>query len=798
MPRFILPSSRILSLSVARRALNKQHPRTSSFHTTAATMAEESKCPVAHRVPNVAGHGVTHQQWWPESLKTNILRQHTAVTNPYGENFSYAEAFKTLDFEALKADMRKVMTDSQDWWPADFGHYGGLFVRLSWHAAGTYRVFDGRGGGRQGQQRFAPLNSWPDNVSLDKARRLLWPIKQKYGNKISWADLIILAGTVALEDMGFKTAGFAAGREDTWEADEATYYGGEDTWLGNDVRYSNGHKGTKKPGATDSDEGPHKDIHSRDLEKPLAAAHHGLIYVNPEGPDGNPDPIAAARDIRETFGRMAMNDEETVALIAGGHTVGKTHGAGSTDHVGPEPEAADLAQQGLGWSNSYKTGKGPHTTTSGLEVTWTSTPVKWSHDYLKYLFQFEWELTKSPAGAHQWVAKDAEATVPDAYDSTKKQKPTMLTTDLSLRFDPEYEKISRRFLENPEEFNEAFAKAWFKLTHRDMGPRERYLGPDVPKEVFIWQDPVPERDYKLVDDGDISAIKTEILKSGVDVSKLVSTAWASASTFRGSDFRGGANGARIRLEPQKDWEVNNPAQLSKVLSSLEGIQKKFNDSQSSGKAISLADVIVLAGSAAVEKAAKDAGVNVTVPFIPGRTDATQEQTDVKSADHLQPAADGFRNYGASTDRVKLEHMLIDRAQLLGLSVPEITVLIGGLRALNTNWDGSSHGILTKRPGVLTNDFFVNLLDMSTEWKQVGNGDLFEGVDRKTGNKKWTGTRVDLVFGSHAELRATAETYAEAGGQEKLVRDFVAAWTKVMNADRYDVAKGSAQNVSPRL
>ncbi|KAG5657894.1 hypothetical protein KAF25_007927 [Fusarium avenaceum] len=797
MPRFILPSSRILSLSVARRALNKQHPKT-SFHTTAAIMAEESKCPVAHRVPNVAGHGVTHKQWWPESLKTNILRQHTAVTNPYGENFSYAEAFKTLDFEALKADMRKVMTDSQDWWPADFGHYGGLFVRLSWHAAGTYRVFDGRGGGRQGQQRFAPLNSWPDNVSLDKARRLLWPIKQKYGNKISWADLIILAGNVALEDMGFKTAGFAAGREDTWEADEATYYGGEDTWLGNDVRYSNGNKGTNKPGATDSEQGPHKDIHSRDLEKPLAAAHHGLIYVNPEGPDGNPDPVAAARDIRDTFGRMAMNDEETVALIAGGHTVGKTHGAGSTDHVGPEPEAADLAQQGLGWSNSYKTGKGPHTTTSGLEVTWTSTPVKWSHDYLKYLFQFEWELTKSPAGAHQWVAKDAEATVPDAYDSSKKQKPTMLTTDLSLRFDPEYEKISRRFLENPEEFNDAFAKAWFKLTHRDMGPRERYLGPDVPKEVFIWQDPLPERDYKLVDDGDISAIKAEILKSGVDVSKLVSTAWASASTFRGSDFRGGANGARIRLEPQKDWEVNNPAQLSKVLSSLEGIQKKFNDSQSSGKAISLADVIVLAGSAAVEKAAKDAGVNVTVPFVPGRTDATQEQTDVMSADHLQPAADGFRNYGASTDRVKLEHMLIDRAQLLGLSVPEITALIGGLRALNTNWDGSSHGILTKRPGVLTNDFFVNLLDMSTEWKQVGDGDLFEGVDRKTGNKKWTGTRVDLVFGSHAELRATAETYAEAGGQEKLVRDFVAAWTKVMNADRYDVAKGSAQNVSPRL
>ncbi|KAF5597684.1 catalase-peroxidase, partial [Fusarium pseudocircinatum] len=555
-----------------------------------------------------------------------------------------------------------------------------------------------------------------------------------------------------------------------------------------------------KPGATDADqpEAGHKNIHTRELEKPLAAAHHGLIYVNPEGPDGNPDPIAAARDIRETFGRMAMNDEETVALIAGGHTVGKTHGAGSTDHVGPEPEAADLAQQGLGWSNSYKTGKGPHTTTSGLEVTWTSTPVKWSHDYLKYLFQFEWELTKSPAGAHQWVAKDANATVPDAFDPNKKQKPTMLTTDLSLRFDPEYEKISRRFLENPDQFNEAFAKAWFKLTHRDMGPRDRYLGPEVPKEVFLWQDPVPERDYKLVDDGDISAIKNEILKSGVDVSKLVSTAWASASTFRGSDLRGGANGARIRLQPQKDWEVNNPAQLSKVLSTLEGIQKKFNDSQSSGKAISLADVIVLAGSAAVEKAAKDAGVNITVPFAPGRTDATQEQTDVKSVNHLQPFADGFRNYGSSTERVKLEHQLIDRAQLLTLSVPELTALIGGLRALNTNYDGSSHGIFTNRPGVLTNDFFVNLLDMSTEWKATGNGDIFEGTDRKTGAKKWTGTRVDLVFGSHAELRATAETYAEAGGQEKLVKDFVAAWTKVMNLDRFDLANGSSPKASPRL
>ncbi|EKJ77767.1 hypothetical protein FPSE_02265 [Fusarium pseudograminearum CS3096] len=736
----------------------------------------ESKCPVAHKVPNVAGHGVTHQKWWPESLKTNILRQHSNVTNPYGENFSYAEAFKSLDYNALKEDLRKLMTDSQDWWPADFGHYGGLM----------------------GQQRFAPLNSWPDNVSLDKARRLLWPVKQKYGNKISWADLIVLAGNVALEDMGFKTLGFAGGREDTWEADEATYYGGEDTWLGNDVRYSNGNKGTTKPGATDSDQTEHKDIHTRDLEKPLAAAHHGLIYVNPEGPDGNPDPVAAARDIRETFGRMAMNDEETVALIAGGHTVGKTHGAGSTDHVGPEPEAADLAQQGLGWSNSYKSGKGPDTTTSGIEVTWTSTPVKWSHDYLKYLFQFEWELTKSPAGAHQWVAKDAEATVPHAYDSSKKQRPSMLTTDLSLRFDPAYEKISRRFLENPQEFNDAFAKAWFKLTHRDMGPRDRYLGPEVPKEIFSWQDPVPERDYKVVDDGDISAIKNEILKSGIDVSKLVSTAWASASTFRGSDLRGGANGARLRLEPQKSWEVNNPSQLGQVLNGLEKIQKNFNDSQSNGKAISLADVIVLAGSAAVEKAAKDAGVNVTVPFIPGRTDATQDQTDVQSVAHLEPAADGFRNYGASTERVKLEHMLIDRAQLLTLSVPEITALVGGLRALNANWDGSSHGILTKRPGVLSNDFFVNLLDISTEWKPVGNGDLFEGIDRKSGNKKWTGTRVDLIFGSHAELRATAETYAEAGGSEKLVRDFVAAWTKVMNLDRFDVKNGNAANVSPRL
>ncbi|KAI8652821.1 Catalase-peroxidase [Fusarium keratoplasticum] len=768
----------------------------------------ESKCPVAHTVPNVAGQGTQRRDWWPDSLKTNILRQHTNVTNPRGENFDYAAAFKTLDYESLKKDLRELMTDSQEYWPADFGHYGGLFIRMSWHSVGTYRVFDGRGGGRQGQQRFAPLNSWPDNVSLDKARRLLWPIKQKYGNKISWSDLIVLTGNVALESMGFKTIGFAGGREDTWEADESTYYGGETTWLGNDVRYSDGHPGTTKVGAIDSDEPPHKDIHNRKLEEPLGAVHvsstqpwsrqMGLIYVNPEGPDGNPDPVAAARDIRDTFARMAMNDEETVALIAGGHSFGKTHGAGSSDHVGPEPEAAGLEAQGLGWANSYKSGKGPDTTTSGLEVTWTKTPTKWSNNFFEYLFKFEWELTKSPAGAHQWVAKDAPEIIPHAYDPNKKQRPTMLTTDLALRFDPEYEKISRRFLNNFEEFSEVFAKAWFKLTHRDMGPVSRYLGPEVPKESFLWQDPVPEVDFKLIDEGDVAAIKNEILKSGLSATQLTSTAWASASTFRGSDLRGGANGARIRLEPQKNWEVNNPAQLSKVLSILEGIQQKFNNAQPNGKRISLADVIVLAGSAGVEKAAKDAGFFVSVPFTPGRTDATQEQTDIHSANYLKPSVDGFRNYGQSTPRVKLEHLLIDRAQLLTLSLPELTALIGGLRALNANWDGSSHGIFTDRPGALTNDFFVNLLDMGTVWKPVGDGDLFEGSDRKTGAKKWTGTRVDLVFGSHAELRALSEVYAEAGGDEKLVKDFVAAWVKVMNLDRFDIGKAPTLNVSPRL
>ncbi|KAM5344518.1 hypothetical protein ACJ41O_013054 [Fusarium nematophilum] len=759
-------------------------------------MADESKCPFK-RVANVAGEGVQAKDWWPEALKLNILRQHTNVTNPLGADFDYASAFKSLDYEGIKKDLHELMTDSQDWWPADFGHYGGLFIRMAWHSAGTYRVFDGRGGGRQGQQRFAPLNSWPDNVSLDKARRLLWPIKQKYGNKISWADLMQLTGHVALESMGFKPIGFAGGRPDTWEADESTYYGGESTWLGNEVRYSDGNPGVTKHGAIDSDEAPHKNIHTRDLEKPLAAVHHGLIYVNPEGPDGNPDPVAAGRDIRETFGRMAMNDEETVALIAGGHSFGKTHGAASSDFVGPEPEAAGLEQQGFGWSNSHGSGKGPHTITSGLEVTWTKTPAQWSHDFLEYLFKFEWELTKSPAGANQWVAKDAEPTIPDAYDANKKHLPKMLTTDLALRFDPEYEKISRRFLANPQEFHDAFARAWFKLTHRDMGPVDRYLGPEVPKESFIWQDPIPAATHKLIDEGDIAAIKNEILKSGLSVSQLVSTAWASASTFRGSDLRGGANGARIRLEPQKNWEVNNPAQLEVVLSALEAITKKFNDSQPNGKRVSLADVIVLAGSAGVEKAAKDAGFTIAVPFSPGRGDATQDQTDVESINHLQPQVDGFRNYGQSTERVKLEQFLIDRAQLLTLSAPELTVLIGGLRALGTNWDGSNYGIFTSRPGVLTNDFFVNLLDMNTQWKAVGNGDLFEGSDRKTGAKKWTGTRVDLVFGSHAELRAVSETYAEAGGAELFIKDFVAAWAKVMNLDRFDLNKASP-SVSPRL
>jgi catalase-peroxidase len=753
------------------------------------TIMAESKCP-AHRLANVAGGGTRNSDWWPEQLKLNVLRQQTAVTNPLGPDFNYAEEFKKLDLGAVKKDLTELMTDSQDWWPADFGHYGGLFVRMAWHSAGTYRVFDGRGGAGQGQQRFSPLNSWPDNVSLDKARRLLWPIKQKYGNKLSWADLIVLTGNVAMESMGFKTFGFAGGRADTWEADESTYWGAEDTWLGNDVRYSGGQSGVAEHGVVTGDEGthgvPNGQTHEHDLEKPLAAAHMGLIYVNPEGPDGNPDPVLAAHDIRQTFSRMAMNDEETVALIAGGHTFGKTHGAAPTDHVGKEPGAASIEEQGFGWKNSYNSGKGPDTITSGLEVTWTSKPTEWSNLYLEYLFKFEWEHSKSPAGANQWVAKNADKIIPDAYDPNKKHLPTMLTTDLSLRFDPEYEKISRRYLENPDQFADAYARAWFKLTHRDMGPKARYLGPEVPAEDLIWQDPIPAVDYTLIDDNDVAALKQEALKAVPDVSALVSTAWASASTFRGSDKRGGANGARVRLEPQNSWKVNNPHQLSEVLKALEGLQGQFNGSQSGGKKVSLADLIVLAGAAAVEKAAADAGVKVTVPFRPGRNDATQEQTDVGSIGHLEPYADGFRNYGASTSRVRLEQFLVDKASLLNLSAPELTVLVGGLRALNTNYDRSAHGVFTQRPGVLSNDFFVNLLDMGTAWENASaNGDLFVGTDRKTGAKKWTATRVDLVFGSHAELRAVSEVYASSDSQEKFVKDFVAAWDKVMNLDRFD-------------
>jgi len=745
------------------------------------------ECPAHTSIKNanVGGGGTRNRDWWPNELKLNILRQHTAVTNPMTKDFDYAAAFKSLDYNALKKDLHALMTDSQEWWPADFGHYGGLFIRMAWHSAGTYRVFDGRGGGGQGQQRFAPLNSWPDNVSLDKARRLLWPIKQKYGNKISWADLLLLTGNVALESMGFKTFGFAGGRADTWEADESVYWGGETTWLGNDVRYSAGKEGLAEHGVVDSDEYKkgHSDIHSRDLEEPVAAVHMGLIYVNPEGPDGIPDPVASGRDIRTTFGRMAMNDEETVALIAGGHSFGKTHGAASSDHVGKEPEAAAIEQQGLGWSNSYRSGKGPDTITSGLEVIWTKTPTKWNNNYLEYLFKYEWELTKSPAGANQWVAKNAEAFIPDAYDTNKKHLPTMLTTDLALRFDPAYEKISRRFLENPDQFADAFARAWFKLLHRDMGPRARWLGPELPAEELIWEDPIPAINHPLINDKDIAALKKEILASGVDNTKFVSTAWASASTFRGSDKRGGANGARIRLVPQKDWKVNNPPQLSVVLNALEGVQKNFNSSQIGGKKVSLADLIVLAGCAAVEKAA-----GIPVPFTPGRMDASQDQTDVQSFEYLEPVADGFRNYGKSTSRVRTEQFLVDKAHLLTLSAPEMTVLVGGLRALNANYDGSAHGVFTKRPGQLTNDFFVNLLDMNTAWKASNtDNEVYEGVDRKTGEKKWTATRTDLVFGSHAELRALAEVYGCADGQEKFVKDFVAAWDKVMNLDRFDLA-----------
>ncbi|MGG1921172.1 catalase/peroxidase HPI [Chryseobacterium cucumeris] len=750
-----------------------------------------SKCPFHNGTmkKNVAGGGTQNSDWWPDQLRVDLLRQHSSLSDPMDKDFDYAKAFESLDLEAVKKDLHALMTDSQDWWPADFGHYGPLFIRMAWHSAGTYRVGDGRGGAGAGQQRFAPLNSWPDNVSLDKARRLLWPIKQKYGRNISWADLLILTGNIALESMGFKTFGFAGGRADVWEPDSDVYWGSEKTWLGGDLRYAHGSEGVAEghSAVLPTDDNADGDIHSRNLENPLAAVQMGLIYVNPEGPDGNPDPIAAAKDIRDTFGRMAMNDEETVALIAGGHTFGKTHGAGPADHVGKEPEGAGIEQQGLGWASTYKSGSGRDAISSGLEVTWTETPTQWSNYFFKNLFENEWELTKSPAGAHQWVAKDGAEIIPDAFDADKKHKPTMLTTDLSLRMDPVYEKISRHFYENPDAFADAFARAWFKLTHRDMGPRARYLGPDVPQEELIWQDPIPEVNHELVDENDVEALKSKVLNSGLSNTELISTAWASASTFRGSDKRGGANGARIRLEPQRNWEVNNPSQLNKVLNVLEGIQKEFNDSQNGGKKISLADLIVLAGNAAVEVAARNAGQDVKVPFAPGRMDASQEQTDVESMGYLEPAADGFRNYLKRKYTVSTESLLIDKAQLLTLTAPELTVLVGGMRALDTNFDGSKHGVFTSRPGVLTNDFFVNLLDMGTQWKAMSDDrELYIGTDRKTGQPKWTATRADLVFGSNSELRAVAEVYGSADAQSKFVKDFVAAWTKVMNLDRFDI------------
>ncbi|WP_213280533.1 catalase/peroxidase HPI [Chryseobacterium indologenes] len=750
-----------------------------------------SKCPFHNGTmkKSVAGGGTQNSDWWPDQLRVDLLRQHSSLSDPMDKDFDYAKAFESLDLEAVKKDLHALMTDSQDWWPADFGHYGPLFIRMAWHSAGTYRVGDGRGGAGAGQQRFAPLNSWPDNVSLDKARRLLWPIKQKYGRNISWADLLILTGNIALESMGFKTFGFAGGRADVWEPDSDVYWGSEKTWLGGDLRYAHGSEGVVEgqSAVLPTDDDADGDIHSRNLENPLAAVQMGLIYVNPEGPDGNPDPIAAAKDIRDTFGRMAMNDEETVALIAGGHTFGKTHGAGPADHVGKEPEGAGIEQQGLGWASSYKSGTGRDAISSGLEVTWTETPTQWSNYFFKNLFENEWELTKSPAGAHQWVAKDGADIIPDAFDADKKHKPTMLTTDLSLRLDPVYEKISRHFYENPDAFADAFSRAWFKLTHRDMGPRARYLGPDVPQEELIWQDPIPEVNHELVDENDVEVLKSKVLNSGLTNSELISTAWASASTFRGSDKRGGANGARIRLEPQRNWEVNNPSQLNKVLGVLEGIQKEFNDSQNGGKKISLADLIVLAGNAAVEVAARNAGQDVKVPFAPGRMDASQEQTDVESMGYLEPVADGFRNYLKRRFTVSTESLLIDKAQLLTLTAPELTVLIGGMRALDTNFDGSKHGVFTSRPGVLTNDFFVNLLDMGTQWKAMSDDkQLYIGSDRSSGQPKWTATRADLVFGSNSELRAVAEVYGSADAQGKFVKDFVAAWTKVMNLDRFDL------------
>ena len=730
----------------------------------------ESKCPVtgATSKHSVGAGGTKNRDWWPNQLKLNILRQHSCKSNPMDEEFNYTEEFKSIDYKALKEYLVKLMTDSQDWWPADFGHYGPFFIRMAWHSAGTYRTGDGRGGAGAGQQRFAPLNSWPDNANLDKARRLLWPIKQKYGRKISWADLMILAGNVALESMGFKTFGFAGGREDVWEPEEDVYWGSETTWLDNDKR----------------------NLELTEVDNPLAAIQMGLIYVNPEGPGGNPDPLAAAKDIRNTFARMAMNDKETVALIAGGHTFGKTHGAGPAAHVGPEPEAAPIEEQGLGWKSTYGTGKGGDTITSGIEVTWTKTPTQWSNNFFENLFDYEWELTKSPAGAYQWKPRGqaGAGSVPHAHDPSIRVAPNMLTTDLALRFDPAYEKISRRFYEHPDEFADEFARAWFKLTHRDMGPKTRYFGPEVPEEDLIWQDAVPAVDHPLIDDNDVSALKAKVLSSGLTVSQLVSTAWASASTFRGSDKRGGANGARIRLAPQKDWAVNNPVQLAKVLGILEGIQDEFNKAQTGGKKVSLADLIVLAGCAGVEKAAKDAGFNVTVPFTSGRMDASQEQTDVESFAVLEPAADGFRNYLKQKFTVSTEELLVDKAQLLNLTAPEMTVLVGGMRVMNANYDGSKHGVFTEKPELLTNDFFVSLLDMSTAWMPKSEDkETFEGRDRKTGAVKWTGTRADLIFGSNSELRALAEVYGSADAKGKFVNDFVAAWNKVMNRDRFDLA-----------
>ena len=747
----------------------------------------QSKCPFNH----AAGGGTTNQDWWPDRLKVELLHQHSPKSNPMGEDFNYAEEFKSLDLAAVKEDLAALMTDSQDWWPADFGHYGPFFIRMSWHSAGTYRTGDGRGGAGRGQQRFAPLNSWPDNANLDKAKRLLWPIKMKYGRKISWADLMILTGNVALETMGFKTFGFGGGREDVWEPDQDVYWGAETTWLGGDKRYTNGSEGVEKEGAVlTSDDSADGKKHERILEYPLAAVQMGLIYVNPEGPDGNPDPLASARDIRETFGRMAMNDEETVALIAGGHTFGKTHGAGPTSHVGSEPEGAGIEEQGLGWKSSFGSGKGADAITSGLEVTWTTKPTEWSNDYLEHLFNYEWELTKSPAGAHQWTPKNAAGagTVPHAHDATKRISPSMLTTDIALRVDPAYEKISRHYMENPAEFADAFARAWFKLTHRDMGPRVRYLGADVPAEELIWQDPIPALTHALIDAQDIDSLKNTIQASDLTISELVFTAWASASTYRNSDKRGGANGARIRLAPQKDWEVNQPSQLAKVLTALESIQATFNHTTTNGKHVSLADLIVLAGGVGVEQAAKNAGHKVSVPFTPGRMDASQEQTDTDSFAVLEPMADGFRNYLRAKYTVTSEALLIDRAQLLTLTTPELTVLIGGLRVLQSPSGGTQHGLFTHRPEALTRDFFVNLLDMGTVWLPTSPAaDVFQGRDRTNGTIKWTGTRVDLIFGSDSQLRALAEVYASADAETKFIQDFIAAWAKVMNLDRFDLA-----------